>query len=84
MEEKLIGKITHYFDKINVAIIKLSAPLKAGDQIRLKGNGIDFTQTVSSMQINHESIEAAKKGDEVGLKVDQKIRENDEVYLVIE
>ncbi len=84
MEEKLIGKITHYYSKINVAIVKLSASLKIGDKIHLKGHGIDFEQTVSSMQIEHQNVEKAKKGEEIGLKVDQKIREGDEVYLVKE
>ncbi len=84
MEEKLVGKLTHYYGKINVAIVKLSATLKIGDKIHLKGHEIDFEQTVSSMQVEHQNIEIAKKGEEIGLKVDQKIREGDEVYLVKE
>lgn len=84
MEEKLIGKITHYYSKINVAIVELSATLKIGDKIHVKGHETDFEQTVSSMQIEHQNVEIAKKGEVIGLKVDQKIREGDEVYLVKE
>ena len=82
MEEKLIGKITHYFGKISVAIVELSGVLKAGDKIHVKGGSTDFEQDISSMQIEHENLEKAKKGDEIGLKVDEKVREGDEVYLV--
>lgn len=84
MEEKLIGKITHYYGKINVAIVELSAPLKVGDKIHLKGHETDFEQTVSSMQVDYQNIDEAKKGDVIGLKVDQKVREGDEVYLIEE
>jgi len=84
MEEKLVGKITHYYGKINVAIVELSAPLKIGDKIHLKGHETDFEQTVSSMQIEHQNVEIAKKGEVIGLKVDQKIREGDEIYLIKE
>ena len=82
MKEKLIGKITHYFGKISVAIVELSGVLKAGDKIHVKGGSTDFEQDISSMQIEHENLEKAKKGDEIGLKVDEKVREGDEVYLV--
>lgn len=84
MKEKLIGKITHYYGKINVAIVELSAPLKVGDKIHLKGHETDFEQTVSSMQIDYQNIDEAKKGDVIGLKVEQKVREGDEVYLIEE
>jgi len=83
MKEKLIGKITHYFDKISVAIVELSGVLKTGDRIRVKGHNTDFEQDVSSIQIEHENIEKAKKGDAIGVKVDEKVREGDEVYLVV-
>ncbi|RKX70901.1 translation elongation factor-like protein [candidate division WOR-3 bacterium] len=82
MPERLIGHITHYFGKISVGIVKLTDELKVGDKIRIKGAHTDFTMTVKSMQIEHENIDVAKPGDEIGLKVDQKVREKDEVYLV--
>jgi putative protease len=84
MEEKKIGVITHYFGNISVGIIKLDAPLKVGDTIHIKGAHDDITQSVDSMQIEHESVESAKKGDEVGIKVIEKVHPHDEVYLVAE
>jgi len=83
MEEKLIGKITHYFGKISVAIVELSSVLKVGDRIHVKGHSTDFEQDVSSIQIEHENVEKAKKGDAIGIKVDEKVREGDEVYLIV-
>lgn len=82
MKEKLIGKITHYFDKISVAIVELSGVLKVGDKVHIKGHSTDFEQDISSIQIEHENIKKAKKGDAIGIKVDEKVRESDEVYLM--
>jgi len=79
-EGKLIGKISHYFGKIGVAVIKLSDTLKVGDNIRIAGGEIDFTQVIDSMEIEHEKVETAKKGDSVGLKINQKVREGYKVY----
>ncbi|PIU03572.1 hypothetical protein COT44_02595 [Candidatus Shapirobacteria bacterium CG08_land_8_20_14_0_20_39_18] len=84
MADVKIGKITHYYDKIGVAVLELSATLKDGETIRISGHGNEFTQTVSSMQVEHKQIESAKKGDAVGMKVDQAVKEGDEVYLVKE
>jgi len=82
--EKKIGEVTHYYGKIEVGIIKLSAALKVGDRIRIKGAHTDFQQTVDSMQYDHKPLETAKKGQEVGLKVKEKVHEGDEVFLVTE
>ena len=79
MAEEKIGEITHYFDKIGVAIVKLSAPLKVGDTIKVKGATTDFEQTVDSMQVDHREVESAKSGDELGIKVADKAREGDDV-----
>ena len=84
MEEKEIGFITHYFSKISVGIIQLKDVLKVGDTIHIRGAHDDFTQTVDSMQIEHEIVEEAKKGDLVGIKVSQKVHPNDKVLLVLE
>lgn len=82
-EGKLIGKVIHYFSKIGVAVIKLDSPLSVGDTIRIVGGeATDFNQPVESMEVEHEKIEKAKKGDEVGLKVEQKVREGYKVYKV--
>ena len=79
-KEREIGVITHYFDKISVGIIKLKSSLKVGEKIRVKGTSSDFTQFINSMQLNHKDIQQAKKGDEIGIKVDYPVHENDRVY----
>ncbi len=83
-EEKLIGKITHYFGNINVGILELSDQLEVGNKIHFKGATTDFEQTVDSMQIEHQSVQSAKSGDAVGIKVAEKVKENDQVYKIIE
>jgi len=80
-KEKLVGVITHHFGKIKVGIIKLKAELKVGDKIHIKGAHDDFTQVVKSMQIEHKSISKAQKPKEIGIKVSQRVHENDKVYL---
>ena len=78
--EKEIGHITHYFDKAGVAIIKLSSMLAVGDTLKFKRGDKEFTETVSSIQVEHESIQSAKAGDEVGVKVSRKIKEGTPVF----
>ncbi len=82
MADAKIGKVTHYYDKIGVAVIELSDSLAAGDQIKISGHDKEFTQKVESMQVEHQAMEKAKKGDLVGLKVDKKVKEGDEVFRV--
>jgi hypothetical protein len=81
-QEKPIGKITHYFSKLNVAVIKLSKPLAKGDTIRIIGGETDFEQKVASMEIDGKKIEKAKAKDDFGLKIDKKVREGYKVYKV--
>jgi len=81
-EGKLIGKITHYFGKIGVAVIELSDTLKAGEEIRIVGGATDFNQVVDSMEVEHKKVETAKAGDSVGLKVNEHVREDYKVYKV--
>ncbi len=80
MAEKEIGRVTNYFSRISVAVIELSAPLQLGDKVLIKGGTRDFEQTVESMQVEHQPIERAEAGQEIALKVDQKVRVNDMVY----
>jgi len=83
MEEKLVGKITHYFTNIGVAVIEVTkGELKTGDKIHIKGTTSDFEQEIGSLQIEHESVKKAKKGQSAGLKTDQQAREGDEVYKI--
>jgi putative protease len=79
-EGKLIGEVTHYYGKIGVGIIKLTGALNVNDRIRIAGGDVDFTQEVGSMEIDHKKVEAAKSGDVIGLRVDQKVREGYKVY----
>ncbi len=80
--DKPIGKITHYYSKIGVGIIDLKDSLKVGDKIKIKGHSTEIEQGVDSIQIDHKEVETAKKGDVIGLKVNDKVREGDEVYKV--
>lgn len=82
IEGKEVGKITHYFTKISVGVIELSKALKAGDKIRIKGATTDFEQDVDSMQIEHKNVGKAKKGESIGLKVAEPVREGDKVYKI--
>jgi len=84
MEEKLVGKVTHFFGKPSVGMVQLSDVLKVGDTIRVKGKNLDFTQKVTSMRIEFTDVNEAKAGDLIGTKVDQKVHKDDEVYKVIE
>ncbi|MBP7836283.1 MAG: translation elongation factor-like protein [Candidatus Omnitrophica bacterium] len=77
-----MGIVTHYFSHVRAAVIKLKGPLAAGDTIKVKGHTTDFVQPVSSMQINHVSVNQAKKGQEIGLLVDSRARQHDLVYKV--
>ena len=81
MKEIEVGKVTHYFPKIGVAVIKVTgSSIKVGDQLHIKGNASDFMQEITSMQIEHEKIQVAEPGQSVGLKVDAPVRANDSVY----
>jgi len=80
--EKEIGKITHFFDKIGVAVIELKGKIKVGDKIHIKGATTDFEQKIKSMQVEHKEITEAKKGDDIGMTADDVVRVNDIVYLV--
>lgn len=82
MADFKVGKITHYFDKIGVAVLELSDNLAVGETIRVDRGDEEFTMTVESMQIDHDQIKEAKKGQEVGLKVTQEVKPGDEVYKV--
>jgi putative protease len=85
MTEKKIGKITHYFGKISVAIVELTDDtLSVGETIHIKGHTSDFTQKVDSIQIEHQNVPKAEIGQSIGLKVIQHARVDDIVYKVIE
>ena len=80
--ESEVGKITHYYSKLGVGIVNLSESLTVGDQVHFKGPTTDFSQTVSSLQVEYKEVGEAKKGEMVGMKTDQKVREGDQVLKV--
>ena len=79
-EEKLVGKVTHFYSKLGVAIVELSDAMAVGDTLHFKGATTDFEEVLASIQVEHKDIQGAKKGDAVGVKVSGKVREGDEVY----
>ncbi len=81
-EGELVGKVTHYFTRIGVAVVELTGTLKKGDLIRIKGNTTDFTQPVESMQVDRQDVSEAGPGQSVGVRVKEHVREHDRVYKV--
>ncbi len=82
MAERLVGTVSHYYGNLGVAGIELSSELKVGDTIHILGHTSDFTQTVDSIQIEHETVESAKAGDPVAVKVKERARVHDQVLVV--
>ena len=84
MVEEKVGVVEHFFTNISVAAIKITdGELKVGDTIHIVGATTDFKQKVESMQINKQPVEVARPGDEVGIKVVERVREKDVVYKVV-
>ena len=85
MSEVEIGIIQHYFDKIGVGAMEITeGELLVGDTIHIKGHTTDFTTTVDSMQIENNTVEKAKKGDAIGIKLAERVRQHDKVFKIIE
>jgi len=82
MSEKIIGKVSDFFAHPVVAGIELTAALKIGDKIRIKGHTTDIEMTVDSMQISNEQVAEAKSGDSIGVKVSEPVRNGDSVYKI--
>lgn len=78
--KKAVGKVTHYFNRVGVAVVELSDHLRIGERILIEGGTTSFEQVVDSMQIEHDAITEAKPGDAIGLKVLGKVRRGDSVY----
>jgi len=83
MAEKEIGKITHYFPHVSAGVIALTDTLKVGETIHIRGAHDDITQVVDSMQVDHKPVTECKPGDQVGLKVAQKVHPHDKVFKVV-
>ena len=84
LDKELVGKITHYYGKIGVAIVELSATLKQGDRISIEKDPDSFEQVAESMQIENEPITEAKAGQAIGLKVEQPTKEGAQVFKITE
>lgn len=82
-ELREVGRVSHFFTKISVAIVELTSTLSVGDRILIKGPTTNFEQAVDSMQIEHENVTVAKAGQSIGMKVDERVRENDTVYKIL-
>jgi len=82
MEERLVGEVTHYFGKINVAGIRLSGDLAVGDEVRISGHTTGFTCTVESIQIDHRAIDQAGPGDQIGMSVPERVRVGDRISKI--
>jgi len=84
MPEEQVGKVTHFFGKVSVAGIEITADeIKVGDTVHIVGHTTDFTHTIESMQIQNENVERATKGDDIGIKVPDRVRPHDIVYRVL-
>ena len=75
-----LGKITHYYNKIGVAVVDVADTIKVGDSIKISGHDREFIQQVASMQVEHQQVKEAKKGDYIGMKVNQEVKEGDIIY----
>ncbi len=85
MEEKEIGFVSDYFAHVGVVAVEVTkGELSVGDTLHFKGHTTDFTETIKSMQIEHEKVDKAKVGDSIGIKVKERVRKHDKVYKVTE
>lgn len=84
MSEEVIGTVSDFFAHPVVAAIELTASVKVGDKIRIKGHTTDLEMTVNSMQIENESVQEAKAGDSIGVKVTERVRDGDTVYKIVD
>ena len=81
-KEVILGTVIHYYDKIGVAVVKLVKSVKTGDNVKFVHGEKEFTQTIASMQLEHEQVETSKKGQEVAVRVDQEVKRGTKVFAV--
>ena len=82
MTGKRVGKVTHYFDHLNVAVVALTEGIRVGETLHFLGHSTDFKQQVTSLQIEHKAVETAKPGEDVAMKVDQRVHPNDAIFRI--
>jgi putative protease len=79
-EGDAIGRVTHYFSHLSVAAVTLTAPLKTGERIHIRGHTTDIVQDVGSLEVEHAQVESAGPGDDVAMKVDDHVRDHDLIF----
>jgi len=79
-DDRPIGTVTHYFSHLSVAAVALDDPLKVGERVHIKGHTTDLVQTITSMEVDHTSIDEAKPGDDLAVHVDDHVRDHDKIY----
>lgn len=84
MSKEYVGEVTHYYNRVGVAVLDLVEPVSLGDRVLIKGYSSDFVQQVRSLQIDLEAIEIAQPGQDVAMKVDERVRRGDKVYKILE
>jgi len=84
MSEEMIGTVSDFFAHPVVAAIELTASLKVGDKILIKGHTTDLELNIDSMQIENEPVQEAKAGDSIGVKVPERVRDGDTVYKIVD
>ena len=82
MTGKRVGKVTHYFDHLNVAVLALTEGIRVGETLHFLGHSTDFKQQVTSLQIEHKAVETAKPNEDVAMKVDQRVHPNDAIFRI--
>lgn len=82
IKEKQVGVVSNYFDRVNVAAVKLTDGLKVGEVVKIVGGETNFDQPVESIQIDHKQVSSAKKGDEIGIKVKERVRKDYRVFKI--
>ena len=81
VKNNAIGKITHWYDKISVAVVKLDKELGVGDKIKIKHGDREFEETITSMELDHKPVQSGKKGQEIAIKLSQKTGEGSAIFL---
>jgi translation initiation factor IF-2 len=84
MSGELIGEVTHFYNRIGVAVVNLTGKIKEGDQVHFFGRSTDFRQQVQSLQIEHEAVSEAGEGQEIAIKVERRVRNHDKLYKLSE
>ena len=81
-KEKKLGEVTHWYDNLNVAVVKLRGVIRRGDKVKIKRGEVEFEEIIESIQLNHEPIEAGEKGQEIAIKLAGQTKDGAEIFLI--